>query len=130
MHMGLTEVEKNNPAQFLKLKSAITDYTKITCRLFGQQFSMLTDIIPLKYVMTTANHDVTISNKPSCKCSYHFNIKNRPGKTNADSNGLSQLSVENKRTDINIYSASAICNEAVLTPFIECLAIDHQPLTL
>ncbi|CAG2252589.1 unnamed protein product [Mytilus edulis] len=56
--------------------------------------------------------------------SYHFNIKYRPGRTNADADGLSRLPVSEDRSDINIDSVRAICDAVVPTPFAECLAIN------
>lgn len=122
---GLTKAEKNYPPhklEFLALKWAITD--KFKDYLFGQQFTVWTDNNPLTYVLTTAKLDATGHRWLADLASYHFNIKYRPGRTNADADGLSRLPVSEDRSDINIDSVRAICDAVVPTPFAECLAIN------
>jgi hypothetical protein len=49
----------------------------------------LTDNNPLTYVLTTAKLDATGHKWLADLATYNFNIKYRPGKNNADADGLS-----------------------------------------
>ncbi|KAL7856578.1 hypothetical protein SRHO_G00154770 [Serrasalmus rhombeus] len=76
---GLTPAESHYPAhklEFLTLKWAVTD--KFYDHLYGNQFTVLTDNNPLKYVMSTAKLDATGQRWVSQLAMFNFDIQYRP----------------------------------------------------
>ena len=122
---GLTKAEKNYPShklEFLALKWAVAD--KFKDYLYGQQFTVLTDNNPLTYVLTTAKLDATGHRWLADLATYDFNIKYRPGKNNADADGLSRIPTDtNVRRDIDQEFIRTICSSVSSIPYVECLAI-------
>ena len=127
---GLTKAEKNYPPhklEFLALKWAVTD--KFRDYLFGQQFTVWTDNNPLTYVLTTAKLDATGHRWLADLAGFNFDIKYRPGKTNADADGLSRLPTLDW-SEITGESIRAICSSAMGDiPYVECLAISPEVIT-
>lgn len=122
---GLSKAEKNYPAhklEFLALKWAVCD--KFKDYLYGRKFTVMTDNNPLTYVLTTAKLDATGHRWLSALSAFDFNIVYRPGKSNADADGMSRLpellghSVE---CEISDESVQAICISAHTQAFSECL---------
>ena len=114
---GLTKAEKSYPPhklEFLALKWAVCD--KFKDYLYGSNFTVLTDNNPMTYVLTTAKLDATGHRWLAALATFDFNIQYRPGKTNADADGLSRLPITNE-------SIRAICQSANTSPYVECLAI-------
>jgi hypothetical protein len=58
----------------------------------GQTFSVFTDNNPLTYVLTSAKVDATGHRWIAALSAYNFTITYKPGKFNADADGLSRLS--------------------------------------
>lgn len=113
---GLSKAEKNYPPhkrEFLALKWAICD--KFKDYLYGQQFTVLTDNNPVTYVLTTAKLDATGHRWLASLASFHFDIKYRAGRHNADADALSRL-------PINIETVQAICHSAE-TAYVESFTL-------
>ena len=88
---GVSKSERNYPAhklEFLALKWAVTE--KFTDYLYGAQFKVLTDNNPLTYVLTSAKLDAHGQRWLASLANYNFDIHYRPGKNNADADGLSR----------------------------------------
>ncbi len=94
----LTDAEKNynlhsGKLEFLALKWAITerftDYLK-----HGPPFQVFTDNNPLTYVLTSAKLNATGLRWVADLAEFQFSIKYRPGKQNADADGLSRRPLE------------------------------------
>ena len=117
---SLKPAEKNYPAhklEFLALKWAVTD--KFHDYLFGNKFTVTTDNNPLTYVNTTAKLDAAGHRWLAALSAFDFDIKYKPGKQNADADGLS------RRPHITVASSTiqAICVGAQLSsPLVECVA--------
>ena len=89
---GLTKSEKIYPAnklEFVVMEWAICD--KFKDYLFGNTFRVLTENNPLTYVLTTANLDATGHRWLAAVGAFDFEIANRPGKNNADTDSLPRL---------------------------------------
>ena len=122
---GLTKSEKNYPAhklEFLSLKWSVCD--KFHDYLYGNKFRVLTDNNPLTYVLTSANLDATGHRWLATLSAYDFDILYRPGKNNADADGLSRL----PSSTISRESVKAICN-SLRTPLVESLSISPDVIT-
>ena len=88
---GLSKSELNYPAhklEFLAMKWAITE--KFSDYLYGSKFQVLTDNNPLTYVLRSAKLDATGHRWLAALAAYNFDIHYRPGKNNADADGLSR----------------------------------------
>jgi hypothetical protein len=115
---GLTKSERNYPThklEFLALKWAITE--KFSDYLMGQTFSVFTDNNPLTYVLTSAKLDATGHRWIAALSAYNFTITYKPGKFNADADGLSRLP-----EIIDTDTVKAICNMQD-DPLIESLPV-------
>lgn len=116
---GLNKSEKNyspHKREFLALKWAIGD--KFMDYLDGQQFTVLTDNNPVTYVLTTAKLDATGHRWLASLASFHFDIKYRAGRQNADADAPSRL-------PINIETVQAICYSAV-PAYVETLTLSSS----
>ena len=92
---SLKTAERNYPAhklEFLALKWAVSE--KFHDYLYGSEFTVITDNNPLTYVTTTAKLDATGHRWLASLANYNFQIKYRPGKQNADADGLSRIKTE------------------------------------
>lgn len=88
---GLSRSESRYPAhklEFLALKWAVTE--KFNDYLYGTFFTVVTDSNPLTYLLTSAKLDATSYRWLSTLSTYSFKIIYRPGKQNADADGLSR----------------------------------------
>lgn len=108
---GLRASERNYPAhklEFLALKWAVTD--KFHEYLYGNKFIVRTDNNPLTYVTTTAKLDATGHRWLSALAAYNYELQYRPGKRNADADGLSRMPGE-KDPVVHLESdaISAVC---------------------
>lgn len=121
---GLSKSEKNYPAhklEFLALKWSVCD--KFHDYLYGHSFGVLTDNNPLTYVLTSANLDATGHRWLAALSVYDFNITYRPGKNNADADGLSRMPTDTIAQE----SIKAICG-VMRTPLVETLAVTPDVL--
>ena len=87
---GLSKSEKNYSAhrlEFLALKWAVCE--KFNDYLYGNKFTVFTDSNPLTYVLTTAKLDATGHRWLAALSAYNFDIRYRPGQSNADVVGMS-----------------------------------------
>ena len=79
--------------EFLGLKWAVTDkFSDYLCT--GEKFTVYTDNNPLTYVMSTAKLNATGLRWVADLSNYNFDIKYRPGKSNADADALSRRSMD------------------------------------
>ncbi|XP_052224106.1 uncharacterized protein LOC127839760 [Dreissena polymorpha] len=78
--------------EFLALKWAINE--KFHDYLYGATFEVVTDNNPLTYVTTTAKLDATGQRWIAALANYNFTTRYRPGKNNADADGLSRLIID------------------------------------
>ena len=126
---GLTKAERNYPAhklEFLALKWAVCD--KFKDYLTGSKTKVLTDNNPLTYVLTTAKLDSTGHRWLAALANYDLDIQYRPGKNNADADGLSRLTGQTTQDScISNESIKALCNCVQLEiPCIENLCVDSE----
>ena len=133
---GLSKSERNYPAhklEFLALKWAITE--KFADYLYGQEFTVFTDNNPLTYVLSTAKLDATGHRWLAALASHNFQIKYRPGKSNANADILSRMPerCEDRDDDpeymtIHRESIAAICGAANVDSFVECMTMSAEVL--
>lgn len=143
---GLSRSEQNYPAhkiEYLALKWSVTE--KFHDYLYGNEFTVLTDNNPLTYVLTTARLDATGHRWLAALSAYNFDVKYRPGVSNANADILSRLpkrmrdESEDTDTDIDMTdhdeykflsrcSIAAICRAAVSDPVVETLSLSSQVL--
>lgn len=87
MHAGKLE--------FLPLKWAICERFR-DYLLHAPSFVVYTDNNPLTYVLTTAKLNASGQRWVAELADFNFTIKYRPGKTNADADGLSRMPIDFK----------------------------------
>ena len=127
---GLSKSEQHYPAhklEFLSLKWAVTE--KFTDYLFGHQFTVYTDNNPLTYVLTSAQLDATGHRWVAALSAYSFELKYRPGRSNADADAMSRLPgiLSEHRDTIRSDSIQAICqSHQVNNNYIESLSTSPE----
>ena len=127
---GLSKSEQHYPAhklEFLSLKWAVTE--KFTDYLFGHQFTVYTDNNPLTYVLTSAQLDATGHRWVAALSAYSFELKYRPGRSNADADAMSRLPgiLLEHRDTIRSDSIQAICqSHQVNSNYIESLSTSPE----
>ncbi|PIK58362.1 hypothetical protein BSL78_04750 [Apostichopus japonicus] len=94
----LNPAEKNyhlhsGKLEFLALKWAITEQFR-DYLYYAPTFTVYTDNNPLTYILTSAKLNATGHRWVAELADYHFSIKYRPGKNNADADTLSRLPLE------------------------------------
>lgn len=88
---GLSRSESRYPAhklEFLALKWSVAE--KFCDYLYGNHFTVVTDSNPLTYILTTAKLDATSYRWLATLSTFSFKLVYRPGKLNADADGLSR----------------------------------------
>ena len=95
---SLSVAEKNyhfhaGKLEFLALKWAITEQFR-DYLYYSPKFTVFTDNNPLTYVLTTAKLNATGQRWVNELADFHFDIKYRPGKSNADADTLSRMPVD------------------------------------
>ena len=113
---GLTKSERNYPThklEFLALKWVVTE--TFSDYLLGKTFSVFTDNNPLTYI---AKLDATSHRWIAALSAFNFTITYKPGKSNADADGLSRLPEV-----LDEDTVKAICNLQFSCPFIETLPV-------
>lgn len=98
-------------------------------------FTVYTDNNPLTYVLTTAQLDATGHRWLAALSAYNFDLKYRPGKTNADADALSRLPgipILQKQdvTTVSSDSVTAICDASNICPFIETLPVTEEAINM
>ena len=120
---GLKPSEKKYPAhklEFLALKWAVTE--KFHDYLCGSTFTVVTDNNPLTYVLTSAKLDATGHRWVAALANYNFTLSYRPGKLNADADGLS------RRPLVFPDDIKAICHAVTAdVPLADTVATPHLP---
>ena len=94
---------------------------------------MFTDNNPLSYVLTTAQLHASGHRWLAALSAYNFDLKYRPGNTNADADALSRLpGLLNKQNNATVASnsVSAICNMTSVIPFIESLPVSEEVINM
>ena len=95
---SLSVAEKNyyfhaGKLEFLALKWAITEQFR-DYLYYSPKFTVFTDNNPLTYVLTTAKLNATGQRWVNELADFHFDIKYRPGKSNADADTLSRMPID------------------------------------
>lgn len=88
---GLSRSESRYPAhklEFLALKWLVAK--KFGDYLYGNHFTVVMDSNPLTYILTTAKLDATSYRWLATLSTFSFKLVYRPGKQNADADGLSR----------------------------------------
>ena len=114
--------------EFLALKWAITDrFSDYLC--FGPPFSVYTDNNPLTYVMSSAKLNATGLRWVANLANYQFTIHYKPGKHNADADGLSRRPME----PLDLEQEEIQCTETVvmddLDEIFAVASMDSEPTT-
>ena len=123
---GLSQSERNYPAhklEFLALKWSVTE--KFNDYLYGHEFSVLTDNNPLTYVLTSAKLDATGHRWLAALAAYTFTLKYRPGKSNADADGLSRLANPDRR-EMSSAAVESLCKSAIYSPWVNVVCFSAQ----
>jgi len=107
---SLTKPERNynmhaGKLEFLALKWAVTEQFR-DYLYHSPGFTVYTDNNPLTYILTTAKVNATSLRWVNELADFHFNIKYRPGRSNADADTLSRITL-----DINGYMDN--CTETI-----------------
>ncbi|MEW8586831.1 MAG: hypothetical protein AB2531_13800, partial [Candidatus Thiodiazotropha sp.] len=99
--------------------------------LYGSTFEVITDNIPLTYVLTTAKLDATGQRWVASLCDYNFVIKYRCGKKNADADGLSRRQEEHSQNVIFPETLKALSHSMSMQvencPLMESLVVSGSP---
>ena len=90
--------------EFLALKWAVTDHFR-DYLYYSPKFTVFTDNNPLTYILTSAKLNATGLRWVNELADFHFEIKYRPGKANADADTLSRMPI---RFENYMESCSAI----------------------
>ncbi len=85
-------------SQFLALKWAVTE--KWYDYMYGDQFTVITDSMPLTYVLTSAKLDSSSYRWLSALSTFSFKLQYRAGKQNLDADGLSRRPHAGLRNDV------------------------------
>ena len=123
---GLSQSERSYPAhklEFLALKWSVTE--KFNDYLYGHEFSVLTDNNPLTYVLTSAKLDATGHRWLAALAAYNFTLKYRPGKSNADADGLSRLANPDRR-EMSSAAVESLCKSAIYSPWVNVVCFSAQ----
>ena len=134
---GVSRSERNYPAhklEFLALKWAVTD--KFKDYLYGHDFTVYTDNNPLTYAFTTAKLDATGHRWLAALATYRFDIKYRPGRSNANADILSRLP-KGEDQDAEDYevikseSIGAICHQSsTRVPWVETVCMSAEAINI
>ena len=94
-------------------------------------FTVYTDNNPLTYILTTAKMDETGHRLLASLGNYHFDRVYRPGTSNRDADGMTQLpeiTIEkDQQTQIQSESPKAVCSMSMNAhSYIECLDFSFQ----
>jgi hypothetical protein len=130
---GPSRLEKNYPThklEFLALKWAVTQ--KFSDYPISQTFSVLTDNNLLTYILTSAKLDATGHRWVAALSAYQFIITYKPGKMNADADGLCRLP-----ETLDVDSVKSICDLDQGRPLIDTLPVqslqqlqmDYHPIS-
>ena len=131
----LTDAERNyhlhsGKLEFLALKWGVTE--KFSDYLgHGAKFTVFTDNNPLTYVMTSAKLNATGMRWVSDLADYDFDLRYRPGKNNADADGLSRNPIDVGSSTIEDLEKNCTerCDRTALSSILtapsvsECLSI-------
>ena len=118
----LSKAERNYPThkrEFLALKWAVVD--KFKDYLYQQDFTVYTDNNPVTDVLTSAKLDATGHRWLASLAAFHFDIRYRPGRNNADADALSRLPAT-----ITSESVQAICNVITQEPYVDSLTLTPE----
>lgn len=123
----LTLPEKNyhmhsGKLEFLAMKWAICERFR-DYLYFAPSFVVYTDNNPLTYVLSTARLNATGHRWVAQLADFNFTIKYRPGKTNADADGLSRMPL-----DIEQYmqQCSQEVHPDVISSTVQAIQIQHE----
>lgn len=101
------------------MKWAVVD--KFKDYLYQQDFTVYTDNNPVTYVLTSAKLDATGHRWLASLAAFHFDIRYRPGRNNADADALSRLPAT-----ITSESVQAICNVITQEPYVDSLTLTPE----
>ena len=123
---SLSQSERSYPAhklEFLALKWSVTE--KFNDHLYAHEFSVLTDNNPLTYVLTSAKLDATGPRWLAALAAFNFTLKYRPGKSNADADGLSRLANPD-RQEMSSSAVETLCKSAIYSPWVRIVFFSAQ----
>ena len=101
------------------MKWAVID--KFKDYLYQHDFTVYTDNNPVTYVLTSAKLDATGHRWLASLAAFHFDIRYRPGRNNADADALSRLPAT-----ITSESVQAICNVITQEPYVDSLTLTPE----
>ena len=96
--------------EFLALKWAVTEHFRDYLH-YSPKFTVFTDNNPLAYILTSAKLNATGLRWVNELADFHFDIRYRPGKTNADADTLSRMPIS---FEDYMKSCSEVVNQDVL----------------
>uniref|UniRef100_A0A1A8SA02 Gypsy retrotransposon integrase-like protein 1 n=1 Tax=Nothobranchius rachovii TaxID=451742 RepID=A0A1A8SA02_9TELE len=123
----LSPAEKNyhlhsGKLEFLAMKWAICDRFR-DYLYHAPSFVVYTDNNPLTYVLTTAKLNATGHRWVAELASYNFTIRYRPGKTNADADGLSRMPLD---MDSYMKSCTAEVGQEAISASMESATVEER----
>ena len=89
--------------------------------LYQQDFTIYTDNNPVTYVFTSAKLDATGHRWLASLAAFHFDIRYRPGRNNADADALSRLPAT-----ITSEFFKAICNVITQEAYVDSLTLTPE----
>ena len=96
--------------EFLALKWAVTDHFRDNL-YYSPKFTVFTDNNPLTYILTSAKLNATGLRWVNELADFHFDIRYRPGRANADADTLSRMPIS---FEDYMKSCSEVVNQDVL----------------
>ena len=125
---ALTKAERNynmhaGKLEFLALKWAISEQFR-DYLYYATRFTVFTDNNPLTYILSTAKLNATCLRWVSELADFNFDIRYRPGKSNADADTLSRLHI-----DKYMEECTEEVDGKVLTTVITATQQAHDPVT-
>ena len=108
--------------EFLAMKWAICERFR-DYLYHAPSFVVYTDNNPLTYVLTTAKLNATGNRWVAELASYNFTIRYRPGKTNADADGLSRMPLD---IDSYMKSCTAEVGQEAISASMESVVLEQR----
>ena len=111
--------------EFLALKWAVTEHFR-DYLYYSPKFTVFTDNNPLTYILTSAKLNATGLRWVNELADFHFEIRYRPGKANADADTLSRMPIS---FEGYMKSCSEVVNQDVLDAVTSSVHVTNTPQT-